>query len=135
MWLSKKFISKQIYTLPHRCLSQITMSPESINLHKKRESTALFDPEMIPDDAIQGYTGFIDNPYAAFSSETKIDNKAVDEMIETNYSFKQEFSRKLLHPRNQTLEEKNYPHVGDNEIESEKFAELFRYDIYKNKLI
>ena len=126
MWLSKRLIGKQMLSLPSRFFNQIAMTPESINLHKKRESTAIFDPDMIPDDAILTQSGAIQNPYLPFSWLTKVDSKTVDEMIETNYRYQQEFKRKYAEPRNLTFEEKHYRNIGDNEVADEKFAEIFR---------
>jgi hypothetical protein len=108
-------------------MSQIATSDDQYALHRKRESAALFNQDLILEDALITEDGVIENPFEHLKAEFGMKTEDYEKLVATNHKLQQEFDRKFLKPRNVSLEEKHYRFVGDNNVKDEEFANLFRF--------
>ena len=129
MWIARRFCNKNLITNSTRLMSQLIPDDSLGNIHRKRESTNLFDPDLLFEDTLITNEGLLDakDIFREFSCEEKLDDEGAQDLLKYNPKVDQEFFRKFLQPRNMTLEEKHYTHVGDNEVVDEDQASFFRF--------
>ena len=110
-------------------MSQKVLDPQEVALHKKRESTNLFDPDLIFEDSLITSEGVLEvkNLFSEYSSKELLDDAGADELLKYNPHIDQEFRRKYFKNRNESLEDLHYPHIGDNNVLSEEFANAYRF--------
>ena len=110
-------------------MSQITPNLSNVELHKKRESGSLFDPDLVFEDSIISHEGII-NPqdlFKEFSAEEKLDDEKAQELLQYSPHLDQEFKRKYMMERNPNPDEKYYTHIGDDQVVDEDFANFYRF--------
>lgn len=129
MFLFRRSLTKNSFKSSFRFFSQLVPDQGMGELHRKRESTNILDPDLIFDDTFVTNEGLLDvKPlFQEYSADQKLDSKSFERLANYNQEVIQEFERKYLQNRNIQPEDLHYTHVADNQVANEDQAPFFRF--------